>query len=141
MALKKPGVPHRGGRPAPVPIGGRSSRPPAEREALNLVLDVLAQLLEDAFDVIGRAVIGKRPTPAGLCGRLALVGEHCPQCHHLTVNPDQRIGVDAHRVAPLDLVIEYLVLYSANAGNRFFNLSCHSFGFFAVGSSVRSPPC
>ena len=27
-------------------------------EALNLVLDVLAQLLEDAFDVIGRAVIG-----------------------------------------------------------------------------------
>ena len=41
--------------------GGRSSRPPAEREALNLVLDVLAQLLEDAFDVLGRAVIGKRP--------------------------------------------------------------------------------
>ena len=37
------------------------ARPPAEREALNLVLDVLAQLLEDAFDVIGRAVIGKRP--------------------------------------------------------------------------------
>ena len=30
-------------------------------EALNLVLDVLAQLLEDAFDVIGRAVIGKCP--------------------------------------------------------------------------------
>ena len=28
---------------------------------LNLVLDVLAQLLEDAFDVLGRAVIGKRP--------------------------------------------------------------------------------
>ena len=28
---------------APVPIGGRSSRPPAEREALNLMLDVLAQ--------------------------------------------------------------------------------------------------
>ena len=51
----------RGGRPAPVPIGGRSSRPPAEREALNLVLDVLAQLLQDAFDVLGRAVIGKRP--------------------------------------------------------------------------------
>ena len=49
------------GRPAPVPIGGRSSRPPAEREALNLVLDVLAQLLEDAFDVLGRAVIGERP--------------------------------------------------------------------------------
>ena len=46
---------------APVPIGGRSSRPPAEREALNLVLDVLAQLLEDAFDVIGRAVIGECP--------------------------------------------------------------------------------
>ena len=38
-----------------------SDRPPAEREALNLVLDVLAQLLEDAFDVLGRAVIGKRP--------------------------------------------------------------------------------
>ena len=57
----RPGVPHRGGRPALVPIGGRSSRPPAEREALNLVLDVLAQLLEDAFDVLGRAVIGKRP--------------------------------------------------------------------------------
>ena len=37
------------------------ARPPAEREALNLVLDVLAQILEDAFDVIGRAVIGKRP--------------------------------------------------------------------------------
>ena len=55
------GVPHRWGRPALVPIGGRSSRPPAEREALNLVLDVLAQLLEDAFDVIGRAVIGERP--------------------------------------------------------------------------------
>ena len=34
------------------------ARPPAEREALNLVLDVLAQLLEDAFDVLGRAVIG-----------------------------------------------------------------------------------
>ena len=50
-----------GGRPAPFPISGRSSRPPAEREALNLVLDVLAQLLEDAFDVLGRAVIGKRP--------------------------------------------------------------------------------
>ena len=48
-------------RPAPVPIGGRSFRPPAEREALNLVLDVLAQLLEDAFDVLGRAVIGKCP--------------------------------------------------------------------------------
>ncbi len=46
---------------APVPIGGRSSRPPAEREALNLVLDVLAQLIEDAFDVLGRAVIGERP--------------------------------------------------------------------------------
>ncbi len=30
-------------------------------EALNLVLDVLAQLLEDAFDVLGRAVIGERP--------------------------------------------------------------------------------
>ena len=45
-------------RPAPVPIGGRSSRPPAEREALNFVLDVLAQLLEEAFDVLGRAVIG-----------------------------------------------------------------------------------
>ena len=30
-------------------------------EALNLVLDVLAQLLEDAFDVLGRAVIGKCP--------------------------------------------------------------------------------
>ena len=59
--MTKPGVPHRWGRPAPVPIGGRSSRPPAEREALNLVLDVLAQLLEDAFDVLGRAVIGKRP--------------------------------------------------------------------------------
>ena len=28
---------------------------------LNLVLDVLAQLLEDAFDVLGRAVIGKCP--------------------------------------------------------------------------------
>jgi hypothetical protein len=50
-----------GERPAPVPIGGRSSRPPAEREALNLVLDVLAQLLEDAFDVLGRTVIGERP--------------------------------------------------------------------------------
>ena len=37
------------------------ARPPAEREALNLVLDVLAQLLEDAFDVIGCAVIGKCP--------------------------------------------------------------------------------
>ena len=37
------------------------TRPPAEREALNLVLDVLAQLLEDAFDVIGRAVIGECP--------------------------------------------------------------------------------
>ena len=37
------------------------ARPPAEREALNLVLDVLAQLLEDAFDVLGRAVIGKCP--------------------------------------------------------------------------------
>ena len=49
------------GRPAPVPIGGREDRPPAEREALNLVLDVLAQLLEDAFDVLGRAVIGKCP--------------------------------------------------------------------------------
>ena len=30
-------------------------------EALNLVLDVLAQLLEDAFDVLGRAVIGECP--------------------------------------------------------------------------------
>ena len=30
-------------------------------EALNLVLDVLAQLLEDAFDVLGRAVISERP--------------------------------------------------------------------------------
>ena len=28
---------------------------------LNLVLDVLAQLLEDAFDVLGRAVIGECP--------------------------------------------------------------------------------
>ena len=37
------------------------ARPPAERGALNLVLDVLAQLLEDAFDVLGRAVIGERP--------------------------------------------------------------------------------
>ena len=37
------------------------ARPPAERKALNLVLDVLAQLLEDAFDVLGRAVIGERP--------------------------------------------------------------------------------
>jgi len=37
------------------------ARPPAEREALNLVLDVLAQLLEDAFDVLGRAVIGECP--------------------------------------------------------------------------------
>ena len=37
------------------------ARPPAEREALNLVLDVLAQLLEDAFDVLGRAVICKCP--------------------------------------------------------------------------------
>ena len=59
--MTKPGVPHRWGRPVPVPIGGRSSRPPAEQEALNLMLDVLAQLLEDAFDVLGRAVIGKRP--------------------------------------------------------------------------------
>ena len=33
----------------------------SEREALNLVLDVLAQLLEDAFDVLGRAVIGECP--------------------------------------------------------------------------------
>ena len=105
------------------------------------MLDVLGQFRENVLDVIGRAVIGKRPTPAGFCGRLALVGEYGPPCHHLTVNPDQRIGVDAHRVAPLDLVIEYLVLYSANAGNRFLNFSCHSFGFFAVGSSVRSPPC
>ena len=37
------------------------ARPPAKREALNLVLDVLAQLLEDAFDVLGRAVIGECP--------------------------------------------------------------------------------
>ena len=28
---------------------------------LNLVLDVLAQLLEEAFDVLGRAVIGECP--------------------------------------------------------------------------------
>ena len=37
------------------------ARPPAEREALNLVLDVIAQLLEDAFDVLGCAVIGECP--------------------------------------------------------------------------------
>ena len=59
--MNKAGVPHRWGRPAPVPIGGRSARPPAEREALNLVLDVLAQPLEDAFDVLGRAVLGECP--------------------------------------------------------------------------------
>ena len=58
---KKPGVPHRWGRPAPVPIGGRSLAHLRNGEALNLVLDVLAQLLEDAFDVLGRAVISKRP--------------------------------------------------------------------------------
>ena len=40
-------------------VGDRS--PTCGTEALNLVLDVLAQLLEDAFDVIGRAVIGECP--------------------------------------------------------------------------------
>ena len=90
------------------------------------MLNVLAQLLEDAFDVIGRAVIGKCPTPASLCGRLALVGEHRPPSHRLTIASHQRIGVDAHRVANAHLVVIHCVLYSANAGNRFFNFSCHS---------------
>ena len=40
-------------------VGDRS--PTCGTGGLNLVLDVLAQLLEDAFDVLGRAVIGKRP--------------------------------------------------------------------------------
>ena len=90
------------------------------------MIDVLGQLRENVLDVIGRVVIGKRPAPAGLGGRLALVGENCPPCHHLTVNPDQRIGVDAHRVANAHLVVIHCVLYSANAGNRFLHFSCHS---------------
>ena len=40
-------------------VGDRS--PTCGTGGLNLMLDVLAQLLEDAFDVIGRAVIGERP--------------------------------------------------------------------------------
>ena len=40
-------------------VGDRS--PTCGTGGLNLVLDVLAQLLEDAFDVLGRAVIGKCP--------------------------------------------------------------------------------
>ena len=40
-------------------VGDRS--PTCGTGGLNLVLDVLAQLLEDAFDVLGRAVIGERP--------------------------------------------------------------------------------
>ena len=40
-------------------VGDRS--PICGTEVLNLVLDVLAQLLEDAFDVLGRAVIGEGP--------------------------------------------------------------------------------
>ena len=90
------------------------------------MLDVLGQLRENVLDVIGRAVFGKRPTPAGLGGRLALVGEHRPPCHHLTIASHQRIGVDAHRVAKAHLVVIHCVLYSANAGNRFFYFSCHS---------------
>ncbi len=49
------------GAPGAGSAGGREDRPPAEREALNLMLDVFAQLLEDAFDVLGRAVIGECP--------------------------------------------------------------------------------
>ena len=58
---EKPGVPHRGGASGAGSDRWAIARPPAEREALNLVLDVLAQLLEDALDVLGRAVIGKCP--------------------------------------------------------------------------------
>ena len=59
--MKKAGRSPSMGRPAPVPIGGRSLAHLRNGEALNLVLDVLAQLLEDAFDVLGRAVIGECP--------------------------------------------------------------------------------
>ena len=52
--MKKAGRSPSRGRPAPIPIGGRSSRPPAEREALNLVLDVLSSTegFEHAVDAL-----------------------------------------------------------------------------------------
>ena len=42
-------------------LGGPFALPAGPCQTSNLVLDVLAQLLEDAFDVIGRAVTGECP--------------------------------------------------------------------------------
>ena len=42
-------------------LGGPFALPAGPCQTSNLVLDVLAQLLEDAFDVLGRAVLGKCP--------------------------------------------------------------------------------
>ena len=87
--------------------------------ALSSANIVQAKTIKLALMVEVPPMLSKRPTPASLCGRLALVGEHCPLCHYLAINPDQRIGVDAHAVAHLHRVIEHCVLYSANACNHF----------------------